>query len=58
LFGGLIREDLADALCLTVAPVVVGGLGGRIGHTPLAEGSLFVRYRRLRDDDPGTADDA
>ncbi|MFF4836414.1 pyrimidine reductase family protein [Streptomyces sp. NPDC001315] len=63
LFGGLISEDLIDALCLTVAPVVVGGLDGRIATHPLAaksrpmalesvlqaEGSLFVKYHRLRD---------
>ncbi|WP_331737564.1 pyrimidine reductase family protein [Streptomyces sp. NBC_00019] len=69
LFGGLISEDLVDALCLTVAPVLVGGLGGRIATHPLpatprpmaleavlqAEGSLFVRYRRLCDAESGNA---
>lgn len=63
LFGGLVDEDLVDALCLTVAPFVVGGRDGRISTHPLpaqarpmalesvlqAEGSLFVKYRRLRD---------
>lgn len=72
LFGGLISEDLVDTLCLTVAPVVVGGLGGRIATHPLpamprpmalesvlhAEGSLFVRYRRLRDDESDAESDA
>ncbi|WP_199854716.1 dihydrofolate reductase family protein [Streptomyces dioscori] len=66
LFGGLIGEDLVDALCLTVSPVLVGGLDGRISTHPLpatsrpmvlesvlqAEESLFVKYRRLRDDGP------
>ncbi|MET8809099.1 dihydrofolate reductase family protein [Streptomyces sp. NPDC004546] len=62
LFGALVAEDLVDSLCLTVSAFVVGGRDGRISTHPLpatprpmtlesvlqAEGSLFVKYRRLR----------
>ena len=60
LFGSLAEADLVDALCLTVAPLIAGGVDGRIaagrpGTVPRsltldsvleAEGSLFVKYRR------------
>jgi 5-amino-6-(5-phosphoribosylamino)uracil reductase len=62
LFGALVREDLVDVLCLTVSPVLVSGTDGRIAapgqpaaFRPMrlesvleADGSLFIRYRRLR----------
>ncbi|EUA88275.1 ribD C-terminal domain protein [Mycobacterium ulcerans str. Harvey] len=34
LFGSLIEQDLLDELCLTIAPVVVGGLPRRIASGP------------------------
>ncbi len=61
LFGELITAGLVDQLCLTVAPLLVGGDAPRIAHGDLlppaplplelasilsAEGSLMIRYRR------------
>ncbi len=60
LFGSLIAADAVDELCLTVAPLLVGGEAGRIsrgpaGSTPRpfalvgalqADGVLLLRYRR------------
>jgi riboflavin biosynthesis pyrimidine reductase len=62
LFGGLVEADAVDELCLTVAPVLVGGAGGRISAGPGSahqrrlelsdtlheEGVLLLRYRRAR----------
>lgn len=66
LFGSLINEDLVDALCLTLAPFIVGGSFGRISTHQLsaqlrpmsldsvleAEGSLFMKYGRHRRANP------
>jgi riboflavin-specific deaminase-like protein len=59
LLGAMIAEDLVDELCLTVAPLLVGGSAGRIAHGPPAppremslrhalthEDMLFLRYAR------------
>jgi riboflavin biosynthesis pyrimidine reductase len=59
LFGSMIAADLVDELCLTVAPMLVGGPAGRIAHGPPApprrmslrhaltrEDMLFLRYAR------------
>jgi riboflavin biosynthesis pyrimidine reductase len=60
LFGELVAADAVDELCLTVAPLLVGGSGGRISAGPgsglkrpleLADtlhenGVLLLRYRR------------
>jgi riboflavin-specific deaminase-like protein len=60
LFGELVAADAVDELCLTVAPLLVGGATGRIavgpesGHPRLLEladalhesGVLLLRYRR------------
>jgi riboflavin-specific deaminase-like protein len=62
LFGELIAEDLVDQLCLTVAPMLVGGDASRIavgllppGPLPLElisvlseAGDLMLRYARRR----------
>jgi riboflavin biosynthesis pyrimidine reductase len=59
LLGALIAEDLVGELCLTVAPLLVGGPAGRIAHGPSGPGRrmglrhvltredmLFLRYAR------------
>ncbi|MEU4688064.1 pyrimidine reductase family protein [Actinoplanes sp. NPDC023714] len=59
LLGALIAADLVDELCLTVAPLLVGGGAGRIAHGPdgparrmglshvlTREDMLFLRYAR------------
>lgn len=60
LFGELVAADAVDELCLTVAPVLVGGTAGRIATGPAGEhlrrlqlvdvlhedGALLLRYRR------------
>lgn len=60
LFGSLIADDLVDELCVTIAPMLVGGDAGRIAHGPLPpsaramtldsvlhhESALLLRYRR------------
>ncbi|MFF0376068.1 pyrimidine reductase family protein [Actinoplanes missouriensis] len=59
LLGSLIAADLVDELCLTVAPLLVGGGAGRIAHGPdgpgrrmrlrhvlTREDMLFLRYVR------------
>ncbi len=60
ILGLLIDEDLLDELCLTIAPLLVGGAAGRIvtgsgeAHTPMRRshlltddaGYLYVRYAR------------
>ncbi|MDQ3578450.1 MAG: pyrimidine reductase family protein [Actinomycetota bacterium] len=62
LFGSLIAEDLVDQLCLTVAPLLAGGVESRIavGDAPpvprsltlasvlTEDGCLMLRYRRER----------
>ncbi len=60
LFGEFVAADAVDELCLTVAPLLVGGPAGRIATGPAAEhmrrmeladvlhedGALLLRYRR------------
>jgi riboflavin-specific deaminase-like protein len=59
LLGSMIAADLVDELCLTVAPLLVGGAAGRIAHGPAGPGRrmglrhvltredmLFLRYAR------------
>ncbi|GAB2621022.1 hypothetical protein Aab01nite_35620 [Paractinoplanes abujensis] len=59
LFGSMIAEDLADELCLTVSPLLVGGGPGRIAtgattsprgmslrHVLTLQDMLFLRYVR------------
>jgi 5-amino-6-(5-phosphoribosylamino)uracil reductase len=60
LLGTLLAADAVDELCLTVAPLLVGGDAGRIAHNPPgppprrmalvgalhADGALLLRYRR------------
>ncbi|WP_438870576.1 pyrimidine reductase family protein [Paractinoplanes bogorensis] len=59
LFGSMIAADLVDELCLTVAPLLVGGEAGRIStgpatdprrmtlrHVLTLEDMLFLRYVR------------
>ena len=60
LLSQLIEDDLLDELCLTVAPILVGGLGRRIAagagevHTKMRpahllsddQGYLYTRYVR------------
>lgn len=62
LFGELVAADAVDELCLTVAPLLVGGRAGRIAAGPESEhlhrleladalhedGALLLRYRRDR----------
>ncbi|WP_246446305.1 pyrimidine reductase family protein [Saccharothrix violaceirubra] len=62
LFGALIEADLVDVLCVTYAPLLVGGTAGRIAHgrmpdAPRAmeltsaltyESALLLRYTRVR----------
>ncbi|WP_104083622.1 pyrimidine reductase family protein [Cryobacterium sp. Y11] len=61
LFGSLIETDCADELCLSLAPVLEGGLGRRISvgattatramellHVLRAGDMLFLRYARSR----------
>jgi riboflavin biosynthesis pyrimidine reductase len=43
LLGTLIEEGLLDELCLTVAPLLVGGLARRIATGP---GAALTRMRR------------
>ncbi|CAN5629684.1 bifunctional diaminohydroxyphosphoribosylaminopyrimidine deaminase/5-amino-6-(5-phosphoribosylamino)uracil reductase [soil metagenome] len=52
LLGTFVENDLLDELCLTIAPVVVGGQGGRIAK---ATGALLTSLRRahLLADDSG-----
>ncbi|WP_235900441.1 pyrimidine reductase family protein [Lolliginicoccus suaedae] len=60
LLGAMLRHDLVDELCLTIAPVLVGGDAPRIAVDPTAvahrmrlahtladgDGSLFTRWAR------------
>lgn len=60
ILGLLIEQDLLDELCVTIAPLLVGGAAGRIAtgpgqvHTPMRrsqlltddEGYLYARYVR------------
>lgn len=59
LFGSLVAADAVDELCLTLAPVLVGGTASRIAtsatgaahgmrlhHTLPGERMLFLRYQR------------
>ena len=52
LLGTFIENDLLDELCLTIAPIVVGGQGGRIAK---ATGAIQTGLRRahLLADDSG-----
>jgi riboflavin-specific deaminase-like protein len=61
LFGELVAADVVDELCLTVAPLLVGGCAGRVAAGPEGEhlrqleladtlhedGVLLLRYRRV-----------
>jgi riboflavin biosynthesis pyrimidine reductase len=62
LHGDLIAADAVDELCLTAAPLLVGGGAGRISHGPGGppramrpvalledDGVLLLRYVRARD---------
>jgi len=62
LFGQFVAADAVDELCLSVAPLLVGGAAGRIATGPagehlrrmeladtlLEDGTLLLRYRRAR----------
>lgn len=51
LLGALIAADLVDELCLTVAPLLVGGHAGRIAHGPPAPPRrMTLRHALTRDD--------
>jgi 5-amino-6-(5-phosphoribosylamino)uracil reductase len=66
LFGRLLAADAVDELCLSVAPLLVGGPAGRIASGPAGEplrrmeladvlhedDTLLLRYRRIRGDTP------
>ena len=63
LLGDLVRADLLDELCLTVSPVLEGGMGPRITHSDtdidiatlqldhllIAESMLITKYSRRAD---------
>ena len=51
LLSQLIEDDLLDELCLTVAPILVGGLGPRIATGPGAVHSTMRRAHMLSDDE-------
>ncbi|UGT63425.1 pyrimidine reductase family protein [Nocardia asteroides] len=51
LVGELIDADLLDELCLTTAPMLVGGSGGRIALSPGESAHPMVRRHVLLDDD-------
>jgi riboflavin biosynthesis pyrimidine reductase len=51
LFGSFVERDMLDELCLTIAPSLVGGQGGRVAAGP---GQVLTRMHRahiLTDDD-------
>ncbi|MFC6563827.1 pyrimidine reductase family protein [Actinoplanes utahensis] len=51
LLGSMIAADLVDELCLTVAPLLVGGPAGRIAHGPPAPPRrMSLRHALTRDD--------
>ena len=50
--GMFIEQDVLDELCLTVAPVIVGGKSGRIVTGP-AEVQTTMRLRHALTDDDG-----
>ncbi|MBG0560047.1 pyrimidine reductase family protein [Actinoplanes aureus] len=51
LLGSMIAEDLVDELCLTVAPLLVGGAAGRIAQgTPAPPRRMSLRHALTRDD--------
>ena len=51
LLGSMIAADLVDELCLTVAPLLVGGEAGRIAHGPPASPRrMSLRHALTRDD--------
>jgi riboflavin biosynthesis pyrimidine reductase len=52
LLGALIQRDMLDELCLTIAPILVGGLARRIATGP---GQLLTRMRctQILTDDAG-----
>jgi 5-amino-6-(5-phosphoribosylamino)uracil reductase len=51
LFGQLLADDAVDELCLTTAPLLVGGTAGRITASPLAGATPMRRAHVLGDDD-------
>ncbi|MFC4374593.1 pyrimidine reductase family protein [Nocardia halotolerans] len=51
LFGQLGEADLVDELCLTTAPMLVGGSGGRISLSAKQFGTPMSRKQLLLDDD-------
>ncbi|MCV7228932.1 pyrimidine reductase family protein [Mycolicibacterium komossense] len=50
LLGTFIENDLIDELCLTIAPVIVGGDGGRIAKATSAITTKLRRAHLLADD--------
>ncbi|MEU4425420.1 pyrimidine reductase family protein [Actinoplanes sp. NPDC024001] len=51
LLGSMVAEDLVDELCLTVAPLLVGGAAGRIAQGPPAPPRrMSLRHALTRDD--------
>ncbi|MFC9963411.1 pyrimidine reductase family protein [Nocardia ignorata] len=51
LFGQLAEADLVDELCLTTAPLLVGGAGGRISLSAKQFGTSMARKQLVLDDD-------
>uniref|UniRef100_UPI0024547379 dihydrofolate reductase family protein n=1 Tax=Nocardia farcinica TaxID=37329 RepID=UPI0024547379 len=51
LFGQLIEADLVDELCLTTAPVLVGGTAGRISLSAREFHQHMHRRHMILDDD-------
>ena len=63
LLGALTAADLVDEICLTVSPLIIGGLAGRIAaglpgpprsmslrHVLAEDDMLFLRYARMKRD--------
>jgi riboflavin-specific deaminase-like protein len=51
LFGQMIADDAVDDLCLTMSPLLVGGLESRVSVSPTAARRPMVRSHVLADDD-------
>ncbi|MBD0323901.1 MAG: pyrimidine reductase family protein [Aldersonia sp.] len=51
LFGQLITDDAVDDLCLTVSPMLVGGLESRVAVSPAATRRPMARAHVIADDD-------
>ncbi|MFC7450201.1 pyrimidine reductase family protein [Rhodococcus daqingensis] len=51
LFGQLLTDDAVDELCLTTAPLLVGGHAPRIALSPTATATTMRRAHLLGDDD-------